>query len=72
MWFACSLVVIFFRASANMEAAYGLAITITEMMTTFLLTYYLYLKGLNHRLVLIVFIGFLTIEGSFLVATCTN
>jgi len=68
MWFACSLVVIFFRASANMEAAYGLAITITEMMTTFLLTYYLYLKGLNHRLVLIVFIGFLTIEGSFLVA----
>jgi KUP system potassium uptake protein len=68
MWFACSLVVIFFRASANMEAAYGLAITITEMMTTFLLTYYLYLKGLNHRLVLMVFIGFLTIEGSFLIA----
>jgi KUP system potassium uptake protein len=68
LWIACSLVVIFFRASENMEAAYGLAITITEMMTTFLLTYYLFLKGINHRIVLLVFMVFLTIESSFLVA----
>jgi KUP system potassium uptake protein len=68
LWFACSLVVVFFKASANMEAAYGLAITITEMMTTFLLTYYLYQKGLNHRLVLLMLGVYLTIEGSFLVA----
>ncbi|MBI5009073.1 MAG: KUP/HAK/KT family potassium transporter [Bacteroidia bacterium] len=68
LWFACSLVVIFFRASANMEAAYGLAINITEMMTTFLLTYYLYQKGVNHRLVLIIFMVYLTIESSFLIA----
>ena len=53
LWFACSLVVVFFKESANMEAAYGLAITITEMMTTFLLTYYLFQKGINHRLVLL-------------------
>ena len=38
LWIACSVVVVFFKESANMEAAYGLAITITEMMTTFLLT----------------------------------
>jgi KUP system potassium uptake protein len=68
LWISCSLVVIFFKASANMEAAYGLAITITEMMTTFLLTYYLFVKGVNHRIVLLVFMGFLTIEGSFLIA----
>ena len=68
LWFACSLVVIFFRASANMEAAYGLAINITELMTTFLLTYYLYQKGVNHRLVLVIFMVFLTIESSFLIA----
>ncbi len=68
LWFACSLVVVFFRASANMGAAYGLAINITEMMTTFLLTYYLYQKGINHRLVLIIFMLFLTIESSFLIA----
>ena len=42
LWIMCSLVVIFFRESANMEAAYGLAITITMIMTTLLLSYYLY------------------------------
>ncbi len=68
LWLSCSLVVIFFRASANMEAAYGLVITITEMMTTCLLTYYLFVKGVNHRIVLLVFMGFLTIESSFLIA----
>ena len=68
LFVACSIVVIFFRESSNMEAAYGLAITITELMTTFLLTYYLYEKGVNHRLVMIMFLVFLTVEGSFLVA----
>ena len=41
LWIMCSLVVIFFRESSNMEAAYGLAITITMIMTTLLLSYYL-------------------------------
>ncbi|HPT21455.1 MAG TPA: KUP/HAK/KT family potassium transporter [Bacteroidales bacterium] len=68
LWIACSIVVIFFRESANMEAAYGLAITIKEMMTTFLLTYYLFQKGLNHRLVLLILLTYITIEGSFLTA----
>lgn len=68
LFIACSLVVLFFRQSSNMEAAYGLAITITEMMTTFLLTYYLYLKGLNHRVILIMLMVYFTVEGSFLVA----
>jgi KUP system potassium uptake protein len=60
--------VVFFRDSTNMEAAYGLAITVTEIMTTFLLTYYLYQKGINHRLVILVPVVFLTIEISFLAA----
>ena len=68
LWAACSISVIFFRESANMEAAYGLAITITEMMTTFLLTYYLYQQGVNHRIVLLVLSVYLTIETSFLMA----
>jgi len=68
LWAACSVSVIFFRESANMEAAYGLAITITEMMTTFLLTYYLYQQGVNHRIVLLVLSVYLTIETSFLMA----
>lgn len=68
LWITCSLAVIFFRESANMGAAYGLAIIITELMTTFLLAYYLYQIGLNHRLILIIFFGYLTIEGSFLIS----
>ncbi|MDR2886760.1 MAG: KUP/HAK/KT family potassium transporter [Bacteroidales bacterium] len=64
----CSLVVIFFQNSANMEAAYGLAITITEIMTTLLLAYYLFLKKIDKRLVAVFLLGYLVIEGSFLIA----
>ncbi len=68
LWVACTLVVTAFQKSENMSAAYGLAITITEIMTTLLLTYYLYQKGVNHRLVLLMLMVYLTIEGSFLSA----
>ncbi len=51
-----------------MEAAYGLAITITMIMTTFLLSYYLYQKGVNHGLLILLLMVYLTIEGSFLIA----
>jgi KUP system potassium uptake protein len=68
LFVACSLVVLFFRESANMEAAYGLAITITEMMTTFLLASYLFQRGINHRLILLMLLVYFTVEGSFLVA----
>lgn len=68
LWIACSIVVFSFRESNNMNAAYGLAITITEIMTTVLLSYYLFLKGVNHRLILLLIMVFLTIEGSFLIA----
>jgi KUP system potassium uptake protein len=68
LWITCSLVVFFFKESANMEAAYGLAITITMIMTTLLLSYYSYISGWNHRLVLLMLSVYLTIEGSFLIA----
>lgn len=68
LWILCSLVVIFFKTSANMEAAYGLAITITELATTLLLTYYLFLKRVRKRLVILFIMVYLTIEGSFLIA----
>ena len=41
LWIGCSLVVLYFRSGARMEAAYGLAITITMLMTTLLLSVYL-------------------------------
>lgn len=70
-WFllaACSFTVIFFRESSNMTAAYGLAINITEIMTTLLLSYYMLQKGVNHRLVLFFFMVYITLESSFLIA----
>jgi KUP system potassium uptake protein len=68
LWIMCSLVVIFFKESSNMEAAYGLAITITMIMTTLLLSYYLFQKRAGLFFPLVVLIGYLTIEGGFLVA----
>lgn len=41
MWIGCIGVVAFFRSSEHMEAAYGLAITVTMLMTTLLLCVYL-------------------------------
>lgn len=68
LWIMCSLVVVFFRESSNMEAAYGLAITITMIMTTLLLSYYLYQKGNSLIIIVLLLAVFLTVEGSFLVA----
>ena len=47
MWVACICVVLFFQTSAHMEAAYGLAITVTMLMTTVLL--FTYLSRVRHR-----------------------
>jgi KUP system potassium uptake protein len=68
LFLMCSMVVLFFRESANMEAAYGLAITITMIMTTLLLSYYLYQTGVDKRLALLLLAVFLSIETSFLIA----
>jgi KUP system potassium uptake protein len=41
LWFGCILMILYFKESAHMEAAYGFSITITMMMTTLLLGYFL-------------------------------
>ncbi|OJW84307.1 MAG: potassium transporter Kup [Bacteroidetes bacterium 46-16] len=41
LWAGCILMVLYFRTSTHMEAAYGFSITITMMMTTILLSYFL-------------------------------
>lgn len=68
LWIMCSLVVITFRKSTNMEAAYGLAVTITMIMTTLLLSYYFMQRRSSRKYAIIILIAFLTIEGSFLIA----
>ncbi len=64
----CVGVVLYFRESENMEAAYGLSITVTMLMTTILLCYYLYMKKFSRILIGIFLMIYLAIEGSFLVA----
>ena len=68
----CAGIVLFFQESAKMEAAYGLAIILTMLMTTLLLTYYLHEKKVNPVLISILLLIFLTIEFSFLAANLSK
>lgn len=64
----CILMVLFFQTSSNMEAAYGLSITITMMMTTLLLN--LYLRQSQKKIIYFIpfILLFLTVEFLFLLA----
>ncbi|MDP4268287.1 MAG: KUP/HAK/KT family potassium transporter [Bacteroidota bacterium] len=68
LWFACIFVVLFFRNSSNMEAAYGLSITITMLMTTVLVGFYLRIKKVPVYLIGLFISVYLMIEGTFLYA----
>ncbi|KAA9339748.1 KUP/HAK/KT family potassium transporter [Hymenobacter busanensis] len=64
----CIAVVLYFRRSEHMEAAYGLAITITMLMTTLLLSMWLRAKRIPMPLIVLFLLVYGGIEGSFLVA----
>lgn len=72
LWTGCVGVVLYFREAANMEAAYGLAITVTMLSTTILLTYWLYTIHTRKIIVWGVFILYMAIELSFLVANLSK
>lgn len=69
---ACIGVVLFFQKSSNMEAAYGLAIIMTMMMTSILLNYYLYLKKYPRIFIYSVMTLLAVVEISFLVANLSK
>ncbi len=69
LWAGCIGVMLYFRESAHMEAAYGLFITVAMLMTTLLLSYYL----IYHRHWPFILVGgiaslFFAVELSFFVA----
>jgi KUP system potassium uptake protein len=66
--FGCIAIVLYFRDSVNMGAAYGLSIILAMMSDTILLSYYLFIKRISSYVILIFFSTFLLIEGSFLIA----
>lgn len=68
LWMGCVGVVLWFKESANMEAAYGLAITMTMLMTTSLMAYYLHIKKVDMWWILLFLAVYVSLEGSFLVA----
>jgi KUP system potassium uptake protein len=64
----CVAVVLYFRESSHMEAAYGLAIVTTFLMTTILLTNYLLLYKYPRIIAYIILPVYLTIEACFMTA----
>lgn len=68
LWIFVCFVVIFFKESRNMEAAYGLSITFTMIMTSILLIHYLRQRNLNIYIVSFLAALFAAVEGSFLIA----
>jgi KUP system potassium uptake protein len=70
--FGCIGVVLYFKESSNMEAAYGLSIIITMIMTTILLTNYLFMKHYNIVLIISLLLIYSGIEISFLIANLSK
>jgi KUP system potassium uptake protein len=72
MWIGCVGVVLLFQTSEHMEAAYGLAITITMLMTTLLL--FIYLRDIRKKKFLsLVFLAFFVLlEGAFFISSLTK
>lgn len=68
LYIGCVLLVLKFKKSESMEAAYGLAITITMMMTTILLHEYLRFNKQKRIMSTIMVVVFMTVETSFLYA----
>jgi len=69
LWLGCVLMILYFRNSSHMEAAYGFSITIAMMMTTILLNYYLLFRLKWSQWAVAIVIGlFVVIETSFFIA----
>ena len=72
MYIGVVLIILLFRDSSHMEAAYGLAITITMLMTTLLLGFYLHTKGVARIFILLFMGAYFVIEGIFLAANLSK
>lgn len=69
LWIGCVLMILYFKNSAHMEAAYGFSITVAMLMTTVLLSYYLvFIKKIKLSWVVLMLLLFSIIEVSFFIA----
>jgi KUP system potassium uptake protein len=68
LWIGCIMMILYFRNSTHMEAAYGFSITITMMMTTILLSYYLVYKLRWKKIYVVgILLVFATVESAFFI-----
>ncbi|MGV3510162.1 MAG: KUP/HAK/KT family potassium transporter, partial [Sphingobacteriaceae bacterium] len=72
LWIGCIVVVAIFRESKNMEGAYGLAITVTFMMTTILMCVYLQRKRFPAYLIILFASVYGLLELLFLVSNLSK
>lgn len=72
LWLGCMLVILIFKESRNMEAAYGLAINMTFLATTVLMVAYLIKKHTPKYLIFLFLMVYLTIEFSFLIGNAAK
>ena len=72
LWIACISIVLYFRSSDNMEAAYGLSITVTMLMTSILLFNYLLKRKTPLPIALIILVFFGSLEFSFLISSAVK
>jgi KUP system potassium uptake protein len=69
LWIGCIAVMLYFRESSHMEAAYGFSITIAMLMTTILMFYYMkFIKKWHIVIISIILCVFLLVEVSFFLA----
>jgi KUP system potassium uptake protein len=68
LFIGCVFVVLHFRESSRMEAAYGLAIIVTMLATTILFSNYLVSRRVNPILIYIFIISYFVIEVAYLIA----
>jgi len=68
LFLGCCSIVLYFKSSGAMEAAYGLAITLCMLATTVLFSNYLISKRVSEWLIWLFLIIYLIIEFSFLIA----
>jgi KUP system potassium uptake protein len=69
LWFGCVLMILYFKESAHMEAAYGFSITIAMLMTSLLMCYFLLYRLHWNKIYVVLFaVVFGTIEFSFFIA----
>lgn len=68
----CISIVLYFRKSGEMEAAYGLAIVLCMMMTTILLNFYMHMKRYNYVFIVVIISIYALIELSFFYANLSK